>query len=70
MKEITVRIWQEPAVFIGFITTIGVIVVTIVAGNDWDIGTIVGALAPIVSALGIRSQVTPYHGQYEREEET
>jgi len=67
MKKVTSQIWEEPAVFFGFITTVGVVIVTVVAGNDWDVGTIVGALAPIMSALGIRSQVTPYHGEHEQE---
>jgi len=67
MKVITKQIWNEPAVFIGFITTVAIAIVTVVTGDDWDIGTIVGTLAPLVSALGIRSQVTPYHGEYEQE---
>lgn len=65
MSEIAKRVWREPAVFIGFVTTVALVIITVVAGNDWDIATIAGCIAPLVSALGIRELVVPYIGQYE-----
>jgi hypothetical protein len=66
MKEISTRIWNEPAVFIGFITTLALAIIAVVTGNDWDIATVAGVIAPLASSLGIRSLVTPFHGEYER----
>jgi len=65
MKEIANRVWREPAVAIGLITTIALAVLAVVTGTNWDASVIVGIVAPVVSALGIRTQVTPVTGQHE-----
>jgi hypothetical protein len=72
MKEIMNRVWHEPAVFIGLAATVVVVVVTVTTDDTWDAATIVGAAAPLLSALGIRQLVTPVewgthdeHGEHE-----
>ena len=59
MKAIAERIWTEPAVALGALTTLALLAVALLAGADWGADTIVGVLAPLVSALGIRQLVTP-----------
>ena len=66
VKEIAKRIWKEPAVFFGFIASLAVLIVTLITGDSWDTSTIIGVIAPLASALGIRSQVTPYVGEHEQ----
>lgn len=58
MRTIAERVWLEPAVAIGFLTTVAVGIVNLVAGS-FDVQNIVGTLAPLVSSLGIRQTVTP-----------
>jgi hypothetical protein len=59
MKEIVVRVWREPAVFIGLLTSVALLVIKLATGDPWDAATIAGIAAPIVSALGIRELVSP-----------
>lgn len=59
MSEILRRVWHEPAVAIGLITSVALAVITIATGDPWDAAAIVGVIAPIASALGIRQLVTP-----------
>ena len=59
MSEIARRVWREPAVFIGLLTTIALAVITLATGDPWDTATIAGVAAPLVAALGIRELVTP-----------
>jgi hypothetical protein len=62
MKQIAVRVWHEPSVAIGLVTSIAVLVITLVSGDHFDLATIAGIIAPLASALGIRQYVTPtYH---------
>jgi ascorbate-specific PTS system EIIC-type component UlaA len=61
MKAIAQRVWSEPAVFIGLLTSIGLIVITVATGDKWDTATIAGVIAPLASALGIRGYVSPTH---------
>lgn len=67
MSEIAKRVWKEPAVAIGLATTIGLLILAVVTGTNWDASVIVGIVAPVASALGIRSQVTPVVGQHEQQ---
>lgn len=65
MSEIARRVWHEPAVFLGLITSIALVVITLATGDKWDTATIAGVAAPLVSALGIRELVTPTGGSSE-----
>jgi len=59
MKVIGQKFWNEPAVCIGLLTTVILLVLQIVTGDDWDAVNIIAILAPFVSSLGIRQTVTP-----------
>ena len=59
MRVIGKRIWTEPAVAIGLLTSILLAVIAVVTGANWDTSTIVGIAAPFLSSLGIRQLVTP-----------
>lgn len=59
MKEIAQRVWQEPAAFIGLLTTLALLAGAILTGTEWGWEAIVAILAPLLSALGIRPLVTP-----------
>jgi uncharacterized membrane protein len=63
MKQIAVRVWKEPAVFIGLLTTVALVVITVATGGDWDAAVIVAVIAPLVEALGIRQFVKPTYGE-------
>jgi len=58
MSEIGKRIWNEPAVFIGLLTSIILALIAWVNGS-WNTSDIIGVIAPLVSSLGIRQFVTP-----------
>jgi hypothetical protein len=59
MQAIARRVWREPAVFIGLIVTIVLLVLAIVSGARWDYDTIIAIAAPLASSLGIRQVVSP-----------
>jgi hypothetical protein len=59
MSEIARRVWHEPAVFLGLLATIALVIITLATGDKWDTATIAGVAAPLVTALGIRPLVTP-----------
>jgi len=59
MHEIALRAWREPAVAIGLLTTVLLAIVVLATGDPWDTAAIVGVLAPLASALGIRELVVP-----------
>jgi len=59
MKAIGQRIWTEPAVCIGLVVTLGLLIWNLLGDTDWSIETIVGILAPFASSLGIRQLVAP-----------
>ena len=63
MSEIAKRAWREPAVFIGLLVTIALVVITLATSDPWDTATIAGVAAPLLSALGIRQFVTPDMGK-------
>jgi hypothetical protein len=65
VSEIARRVWHEPAVFLGLIASIALVVITLATGDKWDTATIAGVAAPLVSALGIRELVTPTGGSSE-----
>lgn len=58
MKEIAKRVWTEPAVAIGLLTSLALIVLNLV-GDDTDTINWIEAAAPLLAALGIRPLVTP-----------
>lgn len=59
MDEIAKRVWREPAVAVGLLTSIVLAIVAVVSGDSWDVSTIAGIAGPLVAALGIRPFVTP-----------
>lgn len=59
MKELAKRVWEEPAVAIGLLTSILLAVLNLVTDNDWNAEHIIAIAAPLLSALGIRPLVTP-----------
>jgi hypothetical protein len=59
MKEIGKRIWNEPAVAIGLLTTLALLVINFISNDHWSVDHIIAILAPLVSALGIRQAVIP-----------
>ena len=59
MKPIAQRLWNEPAVFIGALVSVGLLVVNLLGNPDWTAQEIVEVAAPLLSALGIRQLVTP-----------
>lgn len=63
MREILARVWREPAVFLGLVTSAALAIVTVLTGDPWDTAAIVAVIAPLASALGIRQLVTPVAGE-------
>jgi hypothetical protein len=63
MQVILQRVWREPAVFIGLITSIAIFVIKLATGDPWDTATIGAVPAPLIAALGIRQLVTPVIGR-------
>jgi hypothetical protein len=59
MKVFAQKIWSEPAAFIGLCVTLGLLAVALITHQAIDAGVIIGILAPLGSALGIRQFVTP-----------
>lgn len=59
MSVIAQRLWREPAVFIGLLTSVVLVVVALATDTDWDASVIAGIVAPFLSALGIRPLVSP-----------
>jgi hypothetical protein len=62
MKTILNQIWNEPAVAIGLLATLLLLVLALVSDAPWDASTIAGIAAPFVSSLGIRQAVSPAAG--------
>jgi len=62
MSVIAQRIWREPAVAIGLLFSLALLVVNLAAGEDWDAALIVTVAGPLISALGIRQVVSPAVG--------
>jgi len=65
MKEIVVRVWREPAVAIGLLVSLVLLVITLATGDKWDTSTILAVIAPFASSLGIRQLVSPASGSPE-----
>ena len=61
MKEIGKRLWDEPAVVIGLLVSIALLVITLLNGDGWDVTTVLYVIAPFASALGVRPLVKPMH---------
>jgi hypothetical protein len=57
MKVIAQRIWNEPAVCIGVLTTLILVGINLIGDNEWGIDNIIAVVAPLASALGIRQAV-------------
>jgi hypothetical protein len=59
MKEIARKVWEEPAVAIGLLVSIALLVGALLTDSDFDWEAIVAILAPFLSGLGIRPLVKP-----------
>lgn len=59
MSSIWQRIKEEPAVAIGLLISIGLLIVALLTDTKWDATTILFIVGPFVSALGIRPAVKP-----------
>ena len=59
MKALAQRVWNEPAVAIGLLTSVLLALITWVGGDDWTVETIIAVVAPFLSAIGIRQLVSP-----------
>lgn len=59
MKEIARKVWEEPAVAIGLLVSIALLIGAILTDSDFDWEAIVAILAPFLSGLGIRPLVKP-----------
>jgi len=59
MKDIAVRAYQEPAVAIGLLTSVAMLVIKLASGDVWDTTTISAVVAPLLASLGIRELVSP-----------
>jgi hypothetical protein len=59
MKVIASKIWNEPAVTIGFLVSVALLVANILADKDWGAESIIAILAPLAASLGIRGLVMP-----------
>ena len=62
MKVIAQRVYTEPAVAIGLLFSVALLVVNLAADTNFDAATIVTVLGPLLSALGIRQTVSPAAG--------
>lgn len=62
MKVLVTRIWREPAVFIGLVASLGLLIVNLLADTDIDAATGLAIAGPLISALGIRQAVSPAAG--------
>lgn len=62
MKTLVMRVWQEPAVATGLLTSLLLLLVALVDGSDWTTSVILGILGPFASSLGIRQLVSPAAG--------
>lgn len=68
MTELARRAWHEPAVLIGLLVSVAVLVMDIAAGVKLDAEAIIAVLAPLLAALGIRETVTPRTDRNHRED--
>lgn len=58
MKEIARRVWDEPAVAIGLLTSLALVALNLL-GDDTDTINWIEVAAPLLAALGIRPLVWP-----------
>jgi len=65
MKVIAKRIWTEPAVAIGLLTSTVLLILAIIT-NSFDASSIAGIVAPFLSSLGIRQLVSPVKDESQR----
>jgi hypothetical protein len=63
MKEIGKKVWEEPAVAIGLLVSIVLLIGAIIEGTDWEWDNILVILSPFLTGLGIRPFVRPDTGQ-------
>lgn len=65
MKTIVQKIWNEPAVAIGLLASIILVLINVVADAEWTAELIIATAAPFVSSLGIRPLVQPTNSSKE-----
>lgn len=59
MKAIMQRAWREPAVCIGLLASLILLVLQLVGDDKFTADTVISICAPLVAALGIRQTVSP-----------
>lgn len=59
MKEIGKRVWYEPAVAVGLLISVALVIINLLGDTTWDVQTILFVLSPLLTALGIRPFVKP-----------
>lgn len=59
MKVIAQKVWNEPAVAIGLLVSLVLLVLNLLDDQDWGVQNIIAILAPLASSLGIRNLVMP-----------
>jgi hypothetical protein len=59
VKTIVKQVWTEPAVAIGLLASLILLVLQFIGDNEFTADTIISIAAPFVTSLGIRQAVTP-----------
>jgi hypothetical protein len=62
VREIAKRVWLEPAVAIGLVTSLALLILALATDTQWDASVIAGIAAPFATGLGIRPFVRPTAG--------
>jgi hypothetical protein len=63
MRVVILRVWKEPAVFVGLLVSLALLVLALVSDTPLDANAVIGIAAPFLSSLGIRQFVTPAAGK-------
>lgn len=67
MQTILERIWREPAVFIGLVSSLALLGLNLLAGDSIDGASGLAIAGPFLSAIGIRQVVSPAAGPRTRD---
>lgn len=59
MSRIIEALWNEPAVFIGFVTSVAILALKLLAGGGFGVEDVAAVLAPLGAGTAIRTQVSP-----------
>ncbi len=59
MRAIMQRAWNEPAVCIGLLASLVLLVLQLIGDDKFTADTVISICAPLLAALGIRQTVSP-----------